>query len=147
MFVVVFRRPPRSTRTDTLFPYTTIFRSRADRGENVGHVRGLAAIAHIGLADRELAKFDICELHGWALLLGVNRLHPSILGRVADAAGIARKRVRAGSSVLGGRNFGIAGCEHIARPRGGGEQGFRSEERRVGKECVSTCRSRWSPYN
>src|SRR3546814_11582917 len=24
---------------------------------------------------------------------------------------------------------------------------FRSEERRVGKECVSTCRSRWSPYN
>src|SRR3546814_2851803 len=26
------------------------------------------------------------------------------------------------------------------RPRGG-----RSEERRVGKECVSTCRSRWSP--
>src|SRR3546814_13111685 len=24
--------------------------------------------------------------------------------------------------------------------------GDRSEERRVGKECVSTCRSRWSPY-
>src|SRR3546814_14695442 len=24
---------------------------------------------------------------------------------------------------------------------------YRSEERRVGKECVSTCRSRWSPYN
>src|SRR3546814_12971818 len=26
-------------------------------------------------------------------------------------------------------------------------RGPRSEERRVGKECVSTCRSRWSPYN
>src|SRR3546814_19876659 len=26
------------------------------------------------------------------------------------------------------------------------EQHPRSEERRVGKECVSTCRSRWSPY-
>src|SRR3546814_2424791 len=25
--------------------------------------------------------------------------------------------------------------------------GNRSEERRVGKECVSTCRSRWSPYH
>src|SRR3546814_8742043 len=24
---------------------------------------------------------------------------------------------------------------------------FRSEERRVGKACVSTCRSRWSPYH
>src|SRR3546814_14044058 len=26
------------------------------------------------------------------------------------------------------------------------QMGERSEERRVGKECVSTCRSRWSPY-
>ena len=24
---------------------------------------------------------------------------------------------------------------------------FRSEERRVGKECASMCRSRWSPYH
>src|SRR3546814_12698789 len=28
-----------------------------------------------------------------------------------------------------------------------GEIGERSEERRVGKECVSTCRSRWWPYH
>src|SRR3546814_7287887 len=28
----------------------------------------------------------------------------------------------------------------------GAMPGERSEERRVGKECVSTCRSRWSPY-
>src|SRR3546814_15130816 len=28
-----------------------------------------------------------------------------------------------------------------------GYQEVRSEERRVGKECVSTCRSRWSPYH
>src|SRR3546814_12280874 len=27
------------------------------------------------------------------------------------------------------------------------EQNLRSEERRVGKECVSTCRTRWSPYS
>src|SRR3546814_11817825 len=27
------------------------------------------------------------------------------------------------------------------------DQSCRSEERRVGKECVSTCRSRWSPYH
>src|SRR3546814_2794824 len=31
--------------------------------------------------------------------------------------------------------------------RGRAEIGVRSEERRVGKECVSTCRSRWSPYH
>src|SRR3546814_4047561 len=28
-----------------------------------------------------------------------------------------------------------------------GETKMRSEERRVGQECVSTCRSRWSPYH
>src|SRR3546814_20243496 len=27
------------------------------------------------------------------------------------------------------------------------QKAHRSEERRVGKECVSTCRSRWSPYH
>src|SRR3546814_5063545 len=30
-FVLMVRRPPRSTRTDTLFPYTTLFRSDQDR--------------------------------------------------------------------------------------------------------------------
>src|SRR3546814_19485056 len=35
-----------------------------------------------------------------------------------------------------------------ARMEGGHpKNGCRSEERRVGKECVSTCRSRWSPYH
>src|SRR3546814_13472185 len=29
----------------------------------------------------------------------------------------------------------------------GGAEELRSEERRVGKECVSTCRARWSPYH
>src|SRR3546814_18958228 len=28
VFFLIIRRPPRSTRTDTLFPYTTLFRSR-----------------------------------------------------------------------------------------------------------------------
>src|SRR3546814_15025204 len=30
-FLLMIRRPPRSTRTDTLFPYTTLFRSLAHR--------------------------------------------------------------------------------------------------------------------
>src|SRR3546814_15673029 len=33
------------------------------------------------------------------------------------------------------------------QPRTRVSQATRSEERRVGKECVSTCRSRWSPYH
>src|SRR3546814_2822420 len=35
----------------------------------------------------------------------------------------------------------------VARRRQHGGLRRRSEERRVGKECVSTCRSRWSPYH
>src|SRR3546814_19498410 len=31
VFFLMIRRPPRSTRTDTLFPYTTLFRSADDR--------------------------------------------------------------------------------------------------------------------
>src|SRR3546814_11563676 len=31
IFFLMIRRPPRSTRTDTLFPYTTLFRSGEDR--------------------------------------------------------------------------------------------------------------------
>src|SRR3546814_230506 len=34
----MIRRPPRSTRTDTLFPYTTLFRSLVERGEHGGRV-------------------------------------------------------------------------------------------------------------
>src|SRR3546814_11163663 len=34
------RRPPRSTRTDTLFPYTTLFRSKALNSHRVVYVRG-----------------------------------------------------------------------------------------------------------
>src|SRR3546814_16727055 len=40
----------------------------------------------------------------------------------------------------------MAGREAIKGRMDAGEF-VRSEERRVGKECVSTCRSRWSPYH
>src|SRR3546814_5503655 len=41
----MIRRPPRSTRTDTLFPYTTLFRSSFDQGRPAGRSRkpGLSA--------------------------------------------------------------------------------------------------------
>src|SRR3546814_15352163 len=40
-FFLMIRRPPRSTRTDTLFTYTTLFRSRGGRGfAQCGGARG-----------------------------------------------------------------------------------------------------------
>src|SRR3546814_17500165 len=62
-FFLMIRRPPRSTRTDTLFPYTTLFRSRRrrrgpgrahrrDDGGRGGGLRGDRCAARHGGADR-----------------------------------------------------------------------------------------------
>src|SRR3546814_11073477 len=62
-------------------------------------------------------------------------------------------RFGVGGSVVGGTLGQLPPCQ---RHRRGGQARIqmyegaavgRSEERRVGKECVSTCRSRWSPYH
>src|SRR3546814_1803893 len=43
----MIRRPPRSTRTDTLFPYTTLFRSRFKLREWAGIVCGRRLLGHL----------------------------------------------------------------------------------------------------
>src|SRR3546814_5771987 len=47
----MIRRPPRSTRTDTLFPYTTLFRSHLGRREAPAHEAALAGV--LGVAHRD----------------------------------------------------------------------------------------------
>src|SRR3546814_2098137 len=60
----MIRRPPRSTRTDTLFPYTTLFRSKGGRGGAVVLADGVAleerALAVLA-ADDEAALQDLGE--------------------------------------------------------------------------------------
>src|SRR3546814_2933481 len=51
-FCLMIRRPPRSTRTDTLFPYTTLFRSQSF-GWHLANPHA-AATAFSGLLEREL---------------------------------------------------------------------------------------------
>src|SRR3546814_2786843 len=59
----MIRRPPRSTRTDTLFPYTTLFRSRAalrcrrSRRPDL-HRRGSGAVGHLS------RRHDLCRAAG-----------------------------------------------------------------------------------
>src|SRR3546814_12948220 len=47
IFFLMIRRPPRSTRTDTLFPYTTLFRSPADEAEHTdrGGIQEIVVVA------------------------------------------------------------------------------------------------------
>src|SRR3546814_15785216 len=112
----MIRRPPRSTRTDTLFPYTTLFRSRFTRHpcrllgriqDRAGGIlaRGLATIAgardriHIRAADIE-ADVHVGELalHQLALadrltelLALVHVRHPRVETGRHDAARTARQ--------------------------------------------------------
>src|SRR3546814_10546157 len=46
----MIRRPPRSTRTDTLFPYTTLFRSSSRRAKRPSSVSSFLLISLIALA-------------------------------------------------------------------------------------------------
>src|SRR3546814_8196636 len=55
-FFLMIRRPPRSTRTDTLFPYTTLFRSQlGDDGRDPVEMAGTRGAAIIGA---QLGDFD-----------------------------------------------------------------------------------------
>ena len=57
---------------------------------------------------------------------------------------------RSGNPFVGDERYVAARAEVDALAADYAARGIhteRSEERRVGKECVSTCRSRWSPYH
>src|SRR3546814_12868616 len=56
----MIRRPPGLTRTDTLFPYTTLFRSAAEHAER-GGVR--FAVGDVYALDADDATFDVVHAH------------------------------------------------------------------------------------
>src|SRR3546814_9010794 len=59
---------------------------------------------------------------------------------------LGKRGDRSSTSHLSGLAAGNDSAKATARTARYSER-FRSEERRVGKECVSPCRSRWSPYH
>src|SRR3546814_12710185 len=77
-------------------------------------------------------------VHGGAIPL----LFDEVLGRLANSAG--RSPCRTAYLHTDFRSITPVGRQLSVRGWFVSEE--RSEERRVGKECVSTCRSRWSPY-
>src|SRR3546814_15116068 len=65
-FFLMIRRPPRSTRTDTLFPYTTLFRS-------VAHA-GLAGVVAHDRADRLFGETRLLRLEAVRLELALDQV-------------------------------------------------------------------------
>src|SRR3546814_12431308 len=120
------RRPPRTTRTDTLLPYTTLFRSRQG-------VAWVSAARHINGARRlSLKRYA----HTPCCSVRKDTTCPSHQFYVAHRKPCNENVPLALPSITFGH-----------KPFGRRRRGGRSEERRVGKECVSKCRSRWSPYH
>src|SRR3546814_1386749 len=78
-----------------------------------------------------------------ALVTGVQTCALPISSALGSDCGIANVNIGPSGAEIGGAFGG-------EKETGGGRESgsdARSEERRVGKECVSTCRSRWSPYH
>src|SRR3546814_13236875 len=103
----MIRRPPRSTRTDTLFPYTTLFRSavlEGDLGFDVG--RGGAGIERVD--QRQVALGDDPAAHlagaGQLTVIGVE-----LLVQHEDAAHLAARELRvAGEVAVNPRDLALA---------------------------------------
>src|SRR3546814_10789072 len=78
------------------------------------------------------------RISDWSSDVCSSDLHPDLPG----AGGKVHSAAYAGDSF----SFAHAPVSQIT-VGGNLKSAQRSEERRVGKECVSTCRSRWSPYH
>src|SRR3546814_10474608 len=61
-FCLMIRRPPRSTRTDTLFPYTTLFRSERSRGVGTRPISGWREMADTGSDVRNINRWSVLRL-------------------------------------------------------------------------------------
>src|SRR3546814_5436305 len=82
-FFLMIRRPPRSTRTDTLFPYTTLFRSneRALVGIRAEVNNGMRPLLDLLNAEKELLNAQVTQVTaerdayvaGFALLAAMGR--------------------------------------------------------------------------
>src|SRR3546814_8686737 len=79
-----------------------------------------------------------------ALVTGVQTCALPIYGGLQRLAGLRGVGIGYGGIELDQR---LAGADALAVADQYGVDDPRSEERRVGKECVSTCRSLWSPYH
>src|SRR3546814_16620969 len=119
-------RPPRSTRTVALLPFTTRFRSSRE------HETAAAGLTAVRRQRRRICRTDLPAAVGF---------HPPETKRPGQAGTNLLEVLSPRWAPRGEKSIAcliVWYCVSLTS---------RSEERRVGKECVSTCRSRWSPYH
>src|SRR3546814_12443435 len=148
----MIRRPPRSTRTDTLFPYTTLFRSRqepapahplAARGRLEGRCRDPGVRAQPPHQPEAASALST----GLDRREGPEALHfddrpTSRFAGGDDPWATSDRRAEHVPTLGQSRILGCAGRAHSALPADRALQ--RSAELRDGEECVRTC-TIWGP--
>src|SRR3546814_19046613 len=77
--------------------------------------------------------------------VGVVAAEQQIVAMVAEQLVVARQAGQEVAAAAAADEVGEGGAGEDVVVGAAVKSGHRSEERRVGKECVSTCRSRWSP--
>src|SRR3546814_20737773 len=131
----MIRRPPRSTRTDTLFPYTTLFRSRGQRQQQQ--------------SAQKRRKILVEEQdHRQADALPVGHMPEESRAQPQRQPDRARKEQAGGTDGAQpiehqpsrGSSARLTKMQSISTSKGNCP--LRSEELREGKECVGTCRYR-----
>src|SRR3546814_14803816 len=91
---------------------------------------------------------DVCSSDLVAGTIEIGTLRPLDFGKRRIQGGIKAQYNPYGDRIVGGSGgIGWRGTLSYVDQFANDTIGIRSEERRVGKECVSTCRSRWSPYH
>src|SRR3546814_16989432 len=109
------RRPPRSTRTDTLFPYTTLFRSRDHRhGHGIGdradqrEVIAVPGAVAVHRGDEQFARAQRRQSHGALDRVDNGRLAPDV-GEDFPAA----PSVVFGVDQIGGGSCRASVCQYV----------------------------------
>src|SRR3546814_4201321 len=105
----MIRQPPRSTRTDTLFPYTTLFRSQGNHGEELArlHIPIVDETVEIEREPEAVGRLPVQKepalehaLAAQAVVAGIALL-PAVAPHPANRpAGVEARRERAGDIAL-----------------------------------------------
>src|SRR3546814_9424061 len=122
----MIRRPPRSTRTDTLFPYTTLFRSEIARGFNYS-----ATLAVLPKMQRQTATITCCLRKNYAAAITTIQAYEHDFPTPSHYASSCR-----------------LGCRHADCRSRGGEHRFRNDfQRPLGNQPYTQLRAPARPYH
>src|SRR3546814_16135433 len=135
----MIRRPPRSTRTDTLFPYTTLFRSAGfgqlfARQRRVGRAEIDGACLDLGDAAARADRLVVDLVAGGGVVVGRPLGDQRKDERCAGAGNVGGDLVAGVGRCVCTRSVGFAGLRLVARRLARGDEQQRGQRARGGEE-------------